>query len=147
MRRHRTLLAALLAVALALVAAPAPAENDPEFWARLAACESENGRTSANLYQFTPQTWAAAGGSGAPGDASAAEQTSRAQAWAARPDINPASSAGWPTCWRIASAGSGTPARVHEAPARIPPPASSASPPPARRATPSTADGSVTLTG
>ena len=56
-------------------------------WAALAQCES-GGRANAvssnglyyGLYQFSVQTWQAMGGSGLPSQASAAEQTSRAQA-------------------------------------------------------------------
>ena len=56
-------------------------------WAALAQCES-GGRVNAvssnglyyGLYQFSLSTWAAMGGSGLPSQASAAEQTARAQA-------------------------------------------------------------------
>jgi uncharacterized protein YabE (DUF348 family) len=55
-------------------------------WAALAECES-GGDPTANtgngyygLYQFSLSTWQAMGGSGLPSDASAAEQTMRAQA-------------------------------------------------------------------
>lgn len=58
--------------------------GDP--WAALAQCES-GGNPSTNtgngyygMYQFTQQTWESVGGSGLPSDASAAEQTARAQA-------------------------------------------------------------------
>lgn len=58
--------------------------GDP--WAALAQCES-GGNPSANtgngfygMYQFTQQTWESVGGSGLPSDASAEEQTARAQA-------------------------------------------------------------------
>ncbi|MCK0118106.1 transglycosylase family protein [Isoptericola sp. S6320L] len=54
-------------------------------WAQLAQCES-GGNPSTNtgngyygLYQFSLPTWQAVGGSGLPSDASAAEQTKRAQ--------------------------------------------------------------------
>lgn len=54
-------------------------------WARLAQCESGGNPRAVNpagyygLYQFDLQTWASVGGSGNPIDASAAEQTARAQ--------------------------------------------------------------------
>src|SRR5699024_6781192 len=55
-------------------------------WSALAACESGGnaGIVSANgmyhgLYQFDVQTWKSVGGSGLPSQASAAEQTKRAQ--------------------------------------------------------------------
>ena len=69
-------------------------------WAALAACES-GGRVNAvsrnglyyGLYQFSIGTWRGVGGSGLPSQASAAEQTARAQALYAR------SGAGqWPVC-------------------------------------------------
>jgi len=54
-------------------------------WAALAKCES-GGRPNAvnpagyyGLYQFSRQTWASVGGTGLPSEASAAEQTYRAQ--------------------------------------------------------------------
>lgn len=55
-------------------------------WAALAECESggdpttNTGNGYYGLYQFSLPTWAAMGGSGLPSDASAAEQTMRAQA-------------------------------------------------------------------
>ncbi len=55
-------------------------------WAGLAECESNGNATAVNsaggyygLYQFSTSTWAAVGGSGLPSEASAAEQTQRAQ--------------------------------------------------------------------
>ncbi|MFJ3405696.1 transglycosylase family protein [Promicromonospora sp. NPDC090134] len=54
-------------------------------WAQLAQCESggdpttNTGNGYYGLYQFSQQTWVAMGGSGLPSDASAAEQTMRAQ--------------------------------------------------------------------
>jgi uncharacterized protein YabE (DUF348 family) len=71
-------------------------------WAALARCES-GGRVDAvspgglyyGLYQFSVATWRAMGGSGLPSQASAAEQTARAQALYTR------SGAGqWPVCGR-----------------------------------------------
>ncbi|PUB22275.1 uncharacterized protein YabE (DUF348 family) [Promicromonospora sp. AC04] len=55
-------------------------------WASLAECESggdpttNTGNGYYGLYQFSQPTWEAMGGSGLPSDASAAEQTMRAQA-------------------------------------------------------------------
>jgi nucleoid-associated protein YgaU len=84
-------------------AAPAggvPATADGLDWAALAQCES-GGRADAvsstgkyhGLYQFSVGTWQAVGGSGLPSQASAAEQTQRAQVLYAR------SGAGqWPHC-------------------------------------------------
>ncbi len=54
-------------------------------WAQLAQCESggdpttNTGNGYYGLYQFSQQTWVAMGGSGLPSDASASEQTMRAQ--------------------------------------------------------------------
>lgn len=55
-------------------------------WAKLAQCESGGNPNAVNpagpyygLYQFTAGTWHSVGGSGVPTDASAAEQTRRAQ--------------------------------------------------------------------
>jgi uncharacterized protein YabE (DUF348 family) len=71
--------------------APEP-EPEPEYvasgdvWAALAECESggdptiNTGNGYYGLYQFSLPTWQAMGGSGLPSDASAAEQTMRAQA-------------------------------------------------------------------
>jgi hypothetical protein len=69
-------------------------------WARLAQCES-GGRVDAvssngryfGLYQFSVSTWQAMGGSGLPSEASAAEQTQRAQALQARSGWGQ-----WPAC-------------------------------------------------
>ncbi|GAA2726800.1 resuscitation-promoting factor [Cellulomonas aerilata] len=66
--------------------APAPSGGGGLNWAALAACES-GGRANAvsatgkyhGLYQFSVSTWAAVGGSGLPSQASAEEQTMRAQ--------------------------------------------------------------------
>ncbi len=77
-----------------------PATADGLNWAALAQCES-GGRPTAvsstgkyhGLYQFSVATWQAVGGSGLPSQASAEEQTARAQALYAR------SGAGqWPHC-------------------------------------------------
>jgi hypothetical protein len=59
-------------------------------WTALARCESGGNLRAVNpagyygLYQFSKSTWASVGGSGNPIDASAAEQTARAQALYAR---------------------------------------------------------------
>ncbi len=62
-----------------------PTEPTGDVWAALAQCES-GGNPSANtgngyygLYQFSQPTWESVGGSGLPSDASAEEQTMRAQ--------------------------------------------------------------------
>ncbi|MGY1649783.1 ubiquitin-like domain-containing protein [Geodermatophilus sp. SYSU D01119] len=77
-----------------------PATADGLNWAALAQCES-GGRANAvsstgkyhGLYQFSVATWQAVGGSGVPSQASAEEQTMRAQMLYAR------SGAGqWPHC-------------------------------------------------
>ncbi|MGY1715268.1 ubiquitin-like domain-containing protein [Geodermatophilus sp. SYSU D01106] len=77
-----------------------PATADGLNWAALAQCES-GGRANAvsstgkyhGLYQFSVATWQAVGGSGLPSQASADEQTMRAQMLYAR------SGAGqWPHC-------------------------------------------------
>lgn len=69
-------------------------------WSALAACESggNSGIVSANgmyhgLYQFDVQTWRSVGGSGLPSQASAAEQTKRAQIL-----YNQRGSSPWPVC-------------------------------------------------
>ncbi len=76
--------------------------NDGSVWSQLAMCES-GGRpnvVSANgkyhgLYQFLPSTWRAVGGSGLPSQASAEEQTMRAQMLQARSGWGQ-----WPACAR-----------------------------------------------
>ncbi|OZB50961.1 MAG: resuscitation-promoting factor [Cellulomonas sp. 14-74-6] len=80
--------------------AAASATSGSLNWAALAQCESGGrvGAVSSNgmyygLYQFSVATWQAMGGSGLPSQASAAEQTARAQALYDR------SGAGqWPVC-------------------------------------------------
>lgn len=68
-------------------------------WAALAQCESggnpatNTGNGFYGLYQFTASTWQAMGGSGLPSDASAAEQTARAQALQAQSGWGQ-----WPGC-------------------------------------------------
>ncbi|WP_372593605.1 transglycosylase family protein [Actinotalea sp.] len=71
-----------------------------DVWAALAQCESGGNPTivSSNglyygLYQFSLPTWQAMGGSGLPSQASAAEQTQRAQALQARSGWGQ-----WPAC-------------------------------------------------
>jgi uncharacterized protein YabE (DUF348 family) len=73
---------------------PKPATAAPTAdglnWAALARCESGGNPRAVNaagyygLYQFSKSAWASVGGSGNPIDASAAEQTARAQALYAR---------------------------------------------------------------
>lgn len=71
-------------------------------WAALARCES-GGRPDAvdpsgtygGLYQFDTRTWQSVGGTGRPQDASAQEQTSRAQKLYAQRGASP-----WPVCGR-----------------------------------------------
>ncbi len=73
-----------------------------DVWAQLAQCESGGNPSiisaSGNyygLYQFSLATWQAMGGSGLPSDASAEEQTQRAQALQARSGWGQ-----WPACAR-----------------------------------------------
>jgi uncharacterized protein YabE (DUF348 family) len=89
-----------VAVPKAAASAGAPATSDGLNWAALAKCESggnpsivsSNGKYHG-LYQFSVSTWQAVGGSGLPSQASAAEQTQRAQILYQR------SGAGqWPVC-------------------------------------------------
>jgi len=72
-------------------ARPTPAaSNDGLNWGALAKCESGGNPRAVNpagyygLYQFSLSTWHAVGGSGNPVNASAAEQTARAQSLYAR---------------------------------------------------------------
>ncbi|MGJ9421272.1 ubiquitin-like domain-containing protein [Aeromicrobium sp. CF3.5] len=78
---------------------PAQAVSLDGVWGKLAQCES-GGNPRANnaglyfgLYQFSPQTWAAVGGSGSPADASPAEQTQRAKTLQAQSGWGQ-----WPAC-------------------------------------------------
>lgn len=71
-------------------------------WAALAQCESGGNPAAVSsnglyhgLYQFSVSTWRAVGGSGLPSQASAAEQTQRAQALQARSGWGQ-----WPACSR-----------------------------------------------
>lgn len=70
-----------------------------DVWAALAQCESGGNPTTNTgngyygLYQFSLSTWQAVGGSGLPSEASAAEQTQRAQTLQAR-----AGWGQWPAC-------------------------------------------------
>ncbi len=82
-------------------AAAAPSTVGGDVWAALARCESggnpatNTGNGYYGLYQFSASTWRAMGGSGLPSDASAAEQTQRAQALQARSGWGQ-----WPGCAR-----------------------------------------------
>ncbi|NTW40692.1 MAG: DUF348 domain-containing protein [Cellulomonadaceae bacterium] len=73
-----------------------------DVWAALARCESGGNPLSVSssgayygLYQFSLSTWRAMGGSGLPTEASAEEQTQRAQALQARSGWGQ-----WPACAR-----------------------------------------------
>ncbi|MBD3689992.1 transglycosylase family protein [Nanchangia anserum] len=90
------------AAASPVPAAPQGSAPSSGVWAALAQCESGGNPSavSANgmyhgLYQFSVSTWRAMGGSGLPSQASAAEQTQRAQALQAR-----AGWGQWPACAR-----------------------------------------------
>jgi len=84
-------------------ATPAPAASGDVAslnWAALAACESGGNPTivSSNglyhgLYQFSTSTWQSVGGSGVASQASAAEQSARAQALYSRSGVGQ-----WPSC-------------------------------------------------
>ncbi|NKZ07330.1 DUF348 domain-containing protein [Actinomadura latina] len=71
-------------------------------WAGLAKCESGNNPKSVNpagyygLYQFSMQTWTSVGGQGKPSDASAGEQTYRAQLLYNK--VNGRWQGQWPNC-------------------------------------------------
>lgn len=78
----------------------APSSNSGLNWGALAACESGGNSSivSSNglyhgLYQFDAQTWQSVGGSGVASQASAAEQTQRAQTL-----YNERGSQPWPVC-------------------------------------------------
>lgn len=79
-----------------------PTRADGLNWGALAACES-GGRPNAvhgafyGLYQFRISTWRAVGGSGLPSDASASEQTYRAQLLYQRSNWQTQ----WPTCGHL----------------------------------------------
>ena len=91
------------APAAAAPAAPAPAAAPStvggDVWAALAKCESGGNPTTNTgngyygLYQFSAQTWKAMGGSGLQSQASAEEQTMRAQTLQARSGWGQ-----WPAC-------------------------------------------------
>ncbi len=80
----------------------AVASGSGDFWYRLATCESENGRTSDNQFQFMGGTEIKVGYY--PG-ASYSEQVAMAKWWAARIHPNEGATAGWPVCWWVALAG------------------------------------------
>ncbi len=73
-------------------------------WSAVAKCESGGNPGAVNpagyygLYQFSPQSWASVGGSGLPSQASAAEQTYRAQLMYNR--VNGRWQGQWPNCGR-----------------------------------------------
>ncbi|MCW2900444.1 MAG: Transglycosylase domain protein [Streptosporangiaceae bacterium] len=74
-------------------------------WKALAECESHgnpravNGAGYYGLYQFSTSSWASAGGSGKPSDATAAEQTYRAQLLYNR--VHGRWQGQWPSCGRL----------------------------------------------
>ncbi|MFD0685176.1 transglycosylase family protein [Actinomadura fibrosa] len=74
-------------------------------WRGLANCESHNNPKAVNpagyygLYQFSLSSWASVGGSGKPSDASAAEQTYRAQMLYNK--VNGRWQGQWPNCGRF----------------------------------------------
>ncbi|MGH3244007.1 MAG: transglycosylase family protein [Spirillospora sp.] len=73
-------------------------------WRGLAGCESHNNPKAVNpagyygLYQFSMASWASVGGKGKPSDASAAEQTYRAQVLYNK--VNGRWQGQWPNCGR-----------------------------------------------
>lgn len=73
-----------------------------DFWRRLANCESPSGKSGhfRGYFQFSPDTAAKVG---IDGSESYEEQRAAAQRWASQ--VNPGSTAGWPTCWPIAQRG------------------------------------------
>ncbi|WP_243719013.1 resuscitation-promoting factor [Actinomadura sp. KC06] len=74
-------------------------------WRGLASCESNNNPKAVNpagyygLYQFSMASWASVGGKGKPSDASAAEQTYRAQLLYKR--VNGRWQGQWPNCGKF----------------------------------------------
>jgi hypothetical protein len=74
-------------------------------WKALAQCESHGNPKAVNsagyygLYQFSPSSWASVGGHGRPSDASAEEQTYRAQLLYNR--VNGRWQGQWPNCGRF----------------------------------------------
>lgn len=87
---------------LAVGTKPVPAPTaDGLNWAALADCESGGNPKAVNpagyygLYQFSVSTWRSVGGSGLPSDASAGEQTMRAQIL-----YNRSGAGQWPNCGR-----------------------------------------------
>lgn len=103
---HASMLAYLVAHGL-LPAPPRPAANPVPAavrhldWPALARCESSGNPRAVSpygdmgLYQFNLATWRSVGGRGTPVQASAAEQTLRAQLLYMRRGAAP-----WPTCGR-----------------------------------------------
>jgi hypothetical protein len=91
--------AAPKASAPAAAAPAAPSTVGGDVWAALAKCESGGNPTTNTgngyygLYQFSASTWRAMGGSGLPSEASAEEQTMRAQMLQARSGWGQ-----WPAC-------------------------------------------------
>lgn len=77
-------------------------EIGDDFWKRLGYCESELGRTSRNIFQFSPDTAAKVG---IDGSESYETQKAAAKAWAARIHPREGTNSGWPNCWWVALAG------------------------------------------
>jgi hypothetical protein len=73
-----------------------------DFWRRLAQCESEMGRTSRNIFQFSPDT---AGKVGIDGSEPYDVQRAAAIRWAAIIHPGEGTIAGWPNCWWVALKG------------------------------------------
>jgi hypothetical protein len=113
-RRHGKKVKAVIAqqikrkpVSQILAVGPQPSGVGPAArlnWSALAKCESGGNPRAVNpagyygLYQFNRQSWATVGGSGLPSQASAAEQTYRAQLLYNR--VNGRWQGQWPNCGR-----------------------------------------------
>ena len=138
--RRGVTLAAVSAATLALSAtaanAAAPTATSASTWDALAQCES-GGNWSTNTgngfsggLQFTPQTWAAYGGTGSPQNASRAQQIAVAekvqasQGWGAWPacsaKLGLAGGGGAPAPQILPESSSVTPAPVQAAPVQAP---------------------------
>lgn len=88
---------------IAPYASLAPSDGEPDdFWYALRTCESGNGLTSDNLYQFMGGTDEKVGIDGSEPEV---VQTQAAKSWAnalRAEGVSPGSNAGWPECWWIA---------------------------------------------
>lgn len=113
--------ASVIAGAIALFTAPPASAADASVWDRIAACESggnwaiNTGNGFSGGLQFTPSTWRAFGGVGAPQNASREQQIAVAvrvqasQGWGA-----------WPVC-SVKAGATGTPPSVSTAVEKKPP--------------------------